>query len=145
MLSVISSTPGELEPVFSAMLDNATRICGAKYGVLHLYDASGFHPVATVGAPPALAEYQRQNPSIQPRPGSNLDLLLRSKEVVHIADDAASPSPGAPARFAGARSTLTVPMLKDNDLVGAFSIYRQEVRPFTDKQIELLRTSPPRP
>jgi two-component system, NtrC family, sensor kinase len=139
MLGVISSSPGELEPVFQAMLANATRICEASYGSLHLYDEFGFHPVARLGVPAALAEYQRQNPSIRPKPGSNLDLLMRSKEVVHIADDASSLSPGAPARFAGARSTLTVPMLKEKDLIGAFSIYRQEVRPFTDKQIELVQ------
>ena len=139
VLKVISSSPGELEPVFRSMLENATRICGAKFGTLHLYDGSRFRPVATLGVPPELTEYQRRNAAFVPRPGANLDLLVRSKQVVHIGDDAASSSPGALARLAGARSTLTVPMLKDNDLVGAFSIYRQEVLPFTGKQIELLQ------
>ena len=139
VLKVISSSPGELDPVFNAMLDNAVRICDAKFGVMLLYDGSGFHPRARLGAPPALVEHHRQNPSFRPDPGSFLDVLIKTKEPVHIADDAASPQPGGPAQLAGARSTLSVPMLKENDLIGAFTIYRQEVRPFTDKQIALVQ------
>jgi GAF domain-containing protein len=139
VLKVISSSPGELKPVFEAMLQNATRMCGANYGILHLYEREQFHPVATLGAPPALLELHQQRPSIDPRPGTNLHQLVQSKNVVHILDDAESPNPGAPARAADARTTLTVPMLKDNNLIGAFSIYRQEVQPFTEKQIDLVQ------
>jgi GAF domain-containing protein len=139
VLKVISSSPGELKPVFEAMLQNATRMCGANYGILHLYEREQFHPVATLGAPPALLELHQQRPSIDPRPGTNLHQLVQSKNVVHILDDAESPSPDAPARAADARTTLTVPMLKDNNLIGAFSIYRQEVQPFTEKQIDLVQ------
>ena len=139
VLRTISSSPGDLEPVFNAMLDKAVRICNAEFGVMNLYDESGFHPTARLGVPPALAEFHRQNPSFHPTPGSILDILVRTKEPVHIADDAASAKPGGPAMLAGARSTLAVPMLKENDLIGAFTIYRQEVRPFTDKQIALVQ------
>jgi len=139
VLRVISSSPGELKPVFEAMLQNATRMCGASYGILHLYEREQFHPVATLGAPPALLELHQRRPSIDPTPGTNLHQLVQYKKVVHILDDAESPSPGAPARAADARTTLTVPMLKDNNLIGAFSIYRQEVQPFTEKQIDLVQ------
>ena len=92
--------------------------------------------MAGIGTPPALADYQTR--PIEARSGSALDRAMRTKKVAHSVDDATSPSPGAPTRLAGARSTLAVPMLKDDELVGAIVIYRQEVRPFTDKQIELI-------
>ena len=136
VLSVISSSPGELEPVFQAMLENAIRICEAGFGTLFRFDGKFFIRAAGIGAPPALAEFQAQ--PIQVRPGSLLDQILQTKEAAHVADDAAGPTPSAPARLGGARSTVAVPMLKDDHLVGAIVIYRREVRPFTDKQIELL-------
>jgi adenylate cyclase len=138
VLRVISSSPGELEPVFQTMLANAVRICDAKFGVLDRYDNETFEAVALFGAPPALAEYLRQRGPLQPSAGSGLDRLLRTKDVVRIADASAEPAPSAPARFGGARSLIIVPMLKENVLIGAIIIYRQEVRPFTDKQVELL-------
>ncbi len=138
VLGVISSSPGELEPVFQAMLANAVRICEAKFGVLHRYENGLFYPIATQDIPPALAEFQRQRGAIAPLPGASLDRLMRTKAVVHFADELAEQVPGAAARLGGARSLVGVPMLKEDELVGAFIIYRQEVRPFSDKQIELL-------
>ncbi len=138
VLSVISSSPGDLEPVFETILVNAVRICDAKFGSLYRYDNGTFDPVALFDAPAALAEFVWKRGSFVPPAGTNLDRLLRTKDVVRIADESAGPAPGASARFAGARSLIAVPILKDNVLIGAISIYRREVKPFTDKQIELV-------
>src|SRR5262245_24978324 len=137
VLRVISSSPGELEPVFSAMLENALRICGAKFGMLHRYSDGAFVAQAMVGAPPALVDALLRK-TFTPPPGVPLDRMLRTKRVVHSLDAAAEENKPLSAQLAGARSHVVVPMLKDDELVGAMSIYRTEVRPFTDKQIELL-------
>ena len=139
VLQVISSSPGDLEPVFQAMLENATRICEAKFGVVFSFVGNKFHFEAQVGTPPELAEFNRARPMPQPLPGSHLDRLRQTKGVSYTADYAAEGIPAPPVTLGGARSTVDVPMLKDNELVGAFSIYRQEVRPFTEKQIELVK------
>jgi GAF domain-containing protein len=136
VLRVISSSPGELEPVFQVMLENAVRICDAKFGVLYRYDGKLFHLEALVGAPQALVEFHQKRGAFQAVPGTPLHQLWQTRNVVHTADDAGGPS--ASARLGGARSHLAVPMLKDDALVGSIIIYRQEVRPFTDKQIELI-------
>ena len=120
------------------MLANATRLCEAKFGAIVRYDGELFHPAAELNSPTELTEFLRQRGPFRPQPGSVLERVLQTKTVAHIADDAARPNPGAPAKFGGARSTLGVPMLKDNEFVGVFVIYRQEVRPFTNKQIELV-------
>jgi GAF domain-containing protein len=138
VLRVISSSPGELEPVFQAMLANAVRICDAKFGTLYRYDNEAFDPVALFGVTPELAEFHRQHGSFQPPAGTGLDRLLRTKDVVRMTDELAEPVQGPSARFGGARSLIAVPMLTGNVLIGAIIIYRQEVRPFTDKQIELV-------
>ena len=138
VLQVISSSPGELEPVFNAMLANATHICEAKFGTIFQFDGERFRCMAEVGSPPVFAEFLKQQGSFQPLKGSQLDRIMRTKQVSHTADYAAEGIPSPKVKFGGARSTVDVPMLKDNELVGAFSIYRQEVRPFTDKQIALL-------
>ena len=138
VLQVISSSPGALEPVFNAMLANATHICEAKFGTIFQFDGERFRCMAEVGSPPVFAEFLKQQGSFQPLKGSHLDRIMRTKQVVHTADYAAEGIPSPKVKFGGARSTVDVPMLKDNELVGAFSIYRQEVRPFTDKQIALL-------
>ena len=139
VLRVISSSPGELEPVFQAMLENATRICEAELGVLYRFDGGAFHFAAEVGAPPVYAEFNRQRGPFQPTPGGQLERVMLTKGVSHTADDANSAIPGIAARLAGARTQIIVPMLKESELVGAIIIYRQEVRPFSDKQIELLK------
>jgi GAF domain-containing protein len=140
VLRVISSSPGDLEPVFQAMLANAVRICDAKFGVMFRYDRKTFNPAATFGVTPEYAAFLGQRGSFEPRAGSGLDCLLQTKDVVRITDDAAGPSAGGgPATLGGARSRIVVPMLKDAELVGAITIYRQEVRPFSDKQIELVQ------
>ena len=136
VLKVISSSPGELEPVFQAMLENATRICAAEFGTLYRYDGGMYHIAAEIGAPAEYSEVRRQRGPFAPRPGGLLDQVTRTKQTTHTADDAAHDS--MHARLGGARSRVLVPMLKDDVLVGAISIYRQEVRPFADKQIELL-------
>jgi len=137
VLRVISISPGELEPVFQAMLENATRICEAKFGTLFRFDGKYFHPVAQFNTPKALLEAHKRRGPFQPPPGSQLDRVMRTKRVSHTADAAAEPI--LAATLAGARSLIAVPMLKDDVLIGAIVIYRQEVRPFTDKQIELLQ------
>ena len=138
VLRVISSSPGELEPVFQAILENATRICEAKFGELDLFDGNAFCWAAQVGTPPQLSEFQRARRLFQPLPGGQMDRVMRTKQVIHTADDAAEAVPMPAARLGGARSTVSVPMLKEQTLIGIIHIYRQEVRPFTDKQIELL-------
>ena len=139
VLRVISSSPGELEPVFQAMLENAVRICEAKFGSLFRFDGKAFDLAAKFGTPPKLAEAQRQVLLTGPTPGGLLDRAMRTKQVIHTADATKDAAVGLAAKFGGARSTICVPMLKDDELIGALVIYRQEVRPFTDKQIELLK------
>jgi GAF domain-containing protein len=139
VLRVISSSPGELEPVFQAMLENATRICDAKFGTLFRVEGNALRPTAHFGTPPELVEFQRQRGPYLPETGSTFDEVMRTKRVSHTADIAAEARSSPSARLGGARSFVSVPMLKDDALVGIIGIYRQEVRPFTDKQIELLK------
>jgi GAF domain-containing protein len=141
VLRVISSSPGKLEPVFQAMLENATRICAAKFGILWLCEGGGLRAVALHNAPEPYMEERKRNPLIHPTsPADLLRRALETKDVVHVADVAAEPGATvAIARLAGARTVVDVPMLKDDEVIGVFSIYRQEVRPFTDKQIELVQ------
>jgi GAF domain-containing protein len=140
VLKVISSSPGELRPVFNAMLENATRICGAQLGNLLLYEAGAFRYVAMHGAPPAFAELRRREPIIRPRPGAILDQIIRTKTAAHVVDVVAENRSDSKeiVELASARSIVLVPMLKDGELIGAIGIYRQQVRPFSDKQISLL-------
>src|SRR5262249_46639427 len=126
VLGVISSSPGELDPVFKAMLANAVRICEAKFGVLQLLEDDGFRAVALHDVPPAYAESRRQS-VLHPNPEHPLGRLIRTKRTVHVADILAESKSarGGLAELAAARTILNVPMLKDNKLVGAISIYRQ--------------------
>jgi GAF domain-containing protein len=145
VLSAISNSPGELEPVFQAMLSNAVRICEAKFGNLLLCEGDGFQFVAVHGAPAAYRE-RFQGQTIRPSPKTPLARARQTKQVAHVADITWEPAyverdPPfvALADLAGARSLLIVPMMREDQVVGAIAIYRQEVRPFADKQIELLR------
>ena len=146
MLKVISSSPGELEPVFGALLENATRICEARFANLSLYDGETFQNVA-LHNPPAGYTERGLREVIRPHAESGLAYVVRTKQIAHIDDIRAQPPyrEGDPAvvglaDVAGARTLLIVPMLKENTLVGTIAIYRQEVRLFTDKQIELVRS-----
>ena len=140
VLQVISSSAGELKPVFETMLESAVRICGAKFGNLLLVEGDAFRHVALHGAPQAYLEERRREPVIRPRPGSDLDRIRSTKQIVHVADmQLEGPATAAIVELAGARTFLNVPMLKDNELIGTIGIYRQEVRPFTNKQIELVQ------
>ena len=139
VLRVISASSGDLEQVFQSMLKNATRICEAKFGLLFRFDGSAFHLAASVGTPLELTEFLRLRGPFTPLPGSHLDRLTRTKQVSHTIDYAAEGISSPAVTLGGARSTVDVPMLKDNELIGAFSIYRQKVRPFTDRQIELVK------
>src|SRR6516225_6977091 len=139
VLKVISSSPGELEPVFKSMLENAVRICEASFGNLLLYDGSVLRHVALHNAPQAWAAEQQRDPVPPRRAARVLYRVVDTKQVAQIADMAAE-NPDEPiAIVAGARTVLIVPMLKENALIGVIAIYRQEVRPFTDKQIELVQ------
>ena len=146
VLRVISRSPGDLQPVFNAILENATRICEAKFGILFLTEGDAFRTVALYGAPPAFAEARQREPLVHAGPGISLRQAAITGQPVQVADIQAEPAyTKDPQRFAilklaGARTVLSVPMLKDDGAVGVINIYSQEVRPFTDKQIELLKS-----
>jgi two-component system, NtrC family, sensor kinase len=148
VLQVISSSPGELEPVFQAMLANAVRICGAGFGTMYLAEGSAFRVVAMHNAPPAYAEMRRRNPVFRANPRTALARAATTKRTVQIADVQAEPGyfdplPGFSTSqigmLAGGRTVIAVPMLKESELVGEIAIYRQEVSPFTEKQIGLVQ------
>jgi signal transduction histidine kinase len=141
VLRVISSSPGELQPVFEAMLQNAVRICDAQFGNLALFEFEndGFRFVAQYGAPPKYRDARQREPFIRRKARGNLDRVIKTKQVDHVADMAAEEPDSGIVTLGGARTLVTVPMLKDNELVGMIAIYRQEVRPFNEKQIELLQ------
>ena len=145
VLRVISSSPGELEPVFQALLANAVRLCDAKFGTLNLYDGESFRAGALHNVPPAYADIRR-GVLIRPDPRSSLGRVARTRQADHINDLRmtepyleGNPAVRSLADLGGARTLVTVPMLKENVLIGVIGIYRQEVRPFTDKQIELVK------
>jgi adenylate cyclase len=148
VLRVISSSPGELEPVFQAMLENATRLCEANFGNLFVCEGNAFRSVAVHSPPSAYTGWYEHHPLFYPKdhPQAPLARLAESREIIHVADLRLDPGYAArvPALVAfvdnaGARTLLVVPMLKENKLIGAIGIFRTEVRPFSEKQIELVQ------
>ena len=145
VLQIISSSPGDLQPVFATMLENAVRICDAKFGNIYHWDGEVLHLLASHNTPPAFAEARKHSP-LRPPPETPVGRMLAHKAAFHSADMAAHPGyidrsdPGSVAavELGGVRTILAIPMLKENELIGSFSVYRQEVRPFTDKQIALV-------
>jgi GAF domain-containing protein len=136
VLRVISSSPGNLEPVFRTMLENATRICAANFGSMVLREGGGFRRVALHNAPAEFVEFNKEHSYVSPGNSSTLDLVVTNKQTVHVPEE----DPKSPlAKYAGARTVLAVPLLKENELIGVFGIYRREVAPFTDRQIDLVK------
>ena len=146
VLQVISSSPGDVQPVFATMLENAIRICDAMFGNIYHWDGEALHLLAAHNTPPAFAEARRRAPRY---PNANVPAgrVAATKTVVHVADLAAEqayigqrdPATVAAVELGGVRTFLAVPLLKENRLIGTFALARQEVRPFTDKQVELVR------
>ena len=150
VLKVIASSTGELAPVFSAMLANAARLCGASYGALWLNERDGFRTAALHGdLPQAYIDQWRSGTLFHPSPEVVMTRVAASGQPVQVPDLQTDPSylrgdplPVAAVEVAGIRTLLVVPMFKDKELIGEIAIYRKEVKPFTDKQIELVKTSP---
>ena len=145
VLQVISSSSGELAPVFESLLASAKHLCGAEFGAIFLREGDAFRIVALHGATAAYTEARWRAPFIRPAADTGLGRVLETKQVVQIADVRAvagyvnNPVQAPIVQLAGVRSKLSVPMLKEEDLIGVIEIDRQEVRPFTDKQIELVK------
>jgi GAF domain-containing protein len=145
VLSVISSSPGELEPVFQTMLEKAVRICQATFGNIYRWDGHEVELVASHNVPPAFAEHRRRSP-YRPSGDNAFGRMIATKTLVHAIDAAAErayterrePGVVAAVELGGVRTYVAIPLLKDGGLIGVLTVYRKEVRPFTDKQIELL-------
>ena len=145
VLQIISRSPGDLEPVFASMLENAARVCEASMGAIYRWDGEGLHLVATHNMAPAYAEALGRSP-LRPTPDGYVRRIVETKAVLHFADLAAQPAYAerkpmavAAVEVGGIRTFVAVPMLKESKLIGALVLYRREVRPFTDKQIELVK------
>ncbi len=144
VLKIVGSAAGDLNSVFDAMLEKAVRICGAGFGNLWLREGDCFRNAAIHGAPREYQDYVRLEPLVRPSPNIGLGQIVKTKQVYQVADVRAAPTFGdkmriATIELAGARTLLIVPMLKDGEVIGVLAIYRQEVRRFTDKQIELVK------
>jgi signal transduction histidine kinase len=146
VLRVISSSSGELAPVFESLLASAKHLCGAEFGIILLREGNGFRTVALQGATAEYTEARWRAPFIRPAADTGLGRVLKTKQVGQIPDVQAvagyvdNPVQAPLVQLAGVRSKLTVPMLKEEDLIGVIEIDRQEVRLFTNKQIELMTT-----
>ena len=145
VLQVISSSPGDLQPVFEAMLENAVRICDAKFGNIYRWDGEALRLVAGHNTPPALVEARRHTP-LRPATNDPIGRMIKAKTVIYVPDAREEqayierePSIVVGVELGGVRTFVAVPMLKENELIGAVTVFRQEVRPFGDKQIELVQ------
>jgi GAF domain-containing protein len=146
VLKVISSSPGELQPVFETMLANATRLCEASYGVMWLREGDAFRSAALHGPlPTAYIEQWRSGTLVRTGPEAPMARVAQTRQAVQVPDMRESrayldgdPLPVAAVEVAGIRTLLSVPMFKEDEFVGAITIYRKEVRPFSDKQVELV-------
>jgi GAF domain-containing protein len=148
VLQVISSSPGDLEPVFASMLEKAIRVCEATFGNIYRWDGEAFYLLATKNTPQALAEYRRSaNPVVRPAPDTLFGRLAAARKLIHIPDLAADPlysgkkslAVVAAVELGGVRTILVVPMLKEDELIGCVFLFRQETNPFTEKQIDLVK------
>ncbi len=147
VLQIISSSPGDLTPVFASVLENAVRISGAKFGIIHGWDGETLRLLATHNLPPAFDEARKRAPAFRPGPKTGVRRMAANKSLIHVIDliedegylDERAPQVVAAVELGGVRTMLAVPMLKENEVIGAFTVYRQEVRPFTDKQIDLVK------
>jgi GAF domain-containing protein len=141
---VISSSPGDLQPVFASMLENAVRICDATFGNIYRWDGEALHLLAAENTPPAFAEARKRLPR-HPGPNTPAGRTIATRAVVHVADLAAErayvehdPATVEAVELGGVRTFISVPLLKENELIGTFSLARQEIRPFSNKQIALV-------
>ena len=148
VLQVISSSPGDLEPVFASMLEKAIRVCEATFGNIYRWDGEAFYLLATKNTPQALAEYRRSaSPVVRPAPNTLFGRLAAARKLIHIPDLAADqlysekiiPAVVAAVELGGVRTILVVPMLKEDELIGCVFLFRQETNPFTEKQIDLVK------
>ena len=147
VLEVISSSQGNLEPVFATVLEQAIEVCDATFGNIFRWDGEAFSLLAIHNMPRAFAEFRRRSPVVWPNSVPLLARMVANKTVSHIANaageehyiDRSDPNTVAAVELGGARTVLAVPMLKDRELIGVFTLFRQEVRPFTDKQISLVQ------
>ena len=144
VLQVINASPGNLTPVFDTILEKAMRLCGAAFGSLYTYDGEHFHSAAQRGVPPAYAEFRAKNPPVA-RSGSAIEQAIETKRTVHRLDvmwsenyQSGNPFARAMVELGGIRTDISVPLLKDQTVIGFIQIYRQEVRAFSEKEIALL-------
>ncbi len=145
VLQVLNSSSGDLEPVFASMLERAVRICDANFGNIYRWDGEVLHLLASHNTPPAFADARKHSP-LHPYAETPVGRMVLHKAAFHLADmtvmpgyiDRSDPGAVAAVELGGVRTILAIPMLKENEMIGSFSVYRQEVRPFTDKQIALV-------
>ena len=146
VLRIIASSPGDLDRIFKAILENATQLCEANHGTLWLREGDAFRVGAMHNAPAGFAELRRRQAVVHPGPGTALGRVAQTKEVIHVRDITTEQAyrDGDPlfrtaVEVAGYRTLVSVPMLKESELIGSIAMFRQQVKPFTEKQIELVQ------
>jgi transcriptional regulator with GAF, ATPase, and Fis domain len=143
VLHLLSGSHGDLSRLFDTILTNATNLCQANFGTLFLYEGDAFRVVAQHNAPPAYAELRQREPLVRARPMLCMAETKQSVQLVdvrdYVASNPADKDAAAFAKVSGVRTVISVPMLKNGEMVGAITSYRQEVRTFSDREIELLK------